>query len=112
MYDGLTCAALCVCLTSTIRPLAPSVSLSRVMQWFKTMTTAEYFRGVKTAGWPRVDGRLWQRSFYERVVRSDREFKAIRKYIETNPGALFERVGMNVDSSGRTRRSAPTIAKP
>jgi putative transposase len=70
--------------------VTPPVSVSRVIQWFKTMTTAEYFRGVKTVGWPRVDRRLWQRSFHERVVRTEKEFDAIRLYIDSNPGALFE----------------------
>ena len=28
---------------------------------------------------------LWQRNYYERIIRSDRELDATRKYIETNP---------------------------
>ena len=28
---------------------------------------------------------LWQRSYYERVIRNDTELKATRDYIETNP---------------------------
>ena len=34
--------------------------LPGIVQWFKTMTTDEYIRGVKQLGWPRFDRRLWQ----------------------------------------------------
>ena len=35
-----------------------------VVQWFKTMTTNEYIRGVKNNGWKRFDGELWQRNYW------------------------------------------------
>jgi REP element-mobilizing transposase RayT len=50
---------------------------------FETMTTAEYFRGVAAGRWERVDRRLWQRGFYDHVIRSERELLEIRGYIET-----------------------------
>jgi len=59
--------------------------LSRIVQWFKTMTTNEYIRGVKTAGWPAFSGRLWQRNYYEHVVRTDASLNRIREYIRNNP---------------------------
>jgi putative transposase len=67
------------------------VSLSDVIHWFKTMTTAEYFRGVRDHGWPAVDRRVWQRGFYDHVIRSESDLEDIRRYIEGNPGALLER---------------------
>ena len=36
--------------------------LHGVLQWFKTMTTNEYIRGVKTLGWQRFNRKLWQRN--------------------------------------------------
>jgi len=68
-----------------------SPSLSRVIQWFKTMTTAEYFRGVRDCGWPRVARRLWQRGFYDHIIRNETELARIRLYVEGNPGRLWER---------------------
>jgi REP-associated tyrosine transposase len=62
-----------------------------VEHWFKTMTTAEYFRSVRSHSWPRVTDRLWQRSFYDHVIRTEQDLVEIRNYIERNPGALFER---------------------
>jgi REP-associated tyrosine transposase len=61
-------------------------SLSAVVQWFKTMTTNEYIHGVRELGWAPFPGRLWQRNYYEHVVRSQRDLDAIRKYIQENPG--------------------------
>ena len=71
----------------------PAPSLSTIIQWFKTMTTAEYFRGVRGRSWPRVNGRLWQRGFYDHIIRSERDLAAIRAYIEGNSGALLDRSG-------------------
>ena len=55
------------------------------MQWFKTMTTNEYVHGVKEHGWPAFQGNLWQRSFYEHVIRDDKSLNRIREYIVNNP---------------------------
>ncbi len=61
------------------------VPLPTVVQWFKTMTTNEYIRGVKTLGWMPFPRRLWQRNYYEHIVRNDRALNAIRRYITNNP---------------------------
>ena len=52
---------------------------------FKSLTTVEYVRGVKTLQWPQFSGKLWQRNFYEHVVRSDESLTKIRQYISDNP---------------------------
>ena len=59
--------------------------LQRIMQWFKTMTTNEYIHGVKEHGWPAFQGNLWQRSFYEHVIRDEESLNRIREYIVNNP---------------------------
>ncbi|MCP4541815.1 MAG: transposase [Chloroflexi bacterium] len=65
---------------SDVRP-----TLGRIMQWFKTMTTNAYIRGVKQEGWEPFPGKFWQRNYYERIIRNERELNAIREYIENNP---------------------------
>ena len=59
--------------------------LPRIIQWFKTMTTNEYIRGIKSQGWERLNGKLWQRNYYEHIIRDDRELQAIREYVRYNP---------------------------
>lgn len=60
-------------------------SLSRVIQWFKTMTTNEYIRNVKNNHWTPFDKRLWQRNYYEHIIRNQRSYEEIANYIVTNP---------------------------
>lgn len=63
--------------------VAPTVG--DVLDWFKSMTTNAYIRRVNEHGWPPFPGRLWQRNYYERVIRDERELDAARKYILENP---------------------------
>ncbi len=49
------------------------------------MTTKLYMDGVKQSGWQPFNGKLWQRGYYEHVIRDDDELKEIRQYILTNP---------------------------
>ena len=60
-------------------------TLGRMMQWFKTMTTNAYIRGVKNDLWPMFDNKLWQRNYYEHVIRDENELLQVRKYIVENP---------------------------
>jgi REP element-mobilizing transposase RayT len=55
------------------------------MDWFKTMTTNEYIRGVKGLGWTPFQRRFWQRNYYEHVIRNDDSLNRIREYIINNP---------------------------
>jgi len=59
--------------------------LPAIVQWFKTMTTNEYLRGVKTSGWAPFQGHLWQRNYYEHVIRDEESLNRIREYILNNP---------------------------
>jgi len=61
------------------------IPLSKILQWFKTMTTNEYLRGVNTLGWQFIDHKLWQRSYYEHVIRSDEDYENVYLYIQNNP---------------------------
>jgi putative transposase len=59
--------------------------LPAVVQWFKVMTTNAYIRGVKHNGWTPFAGKLWQRNYWERVIRNEEELNLIREYIHNNP---------------------------
>jgi putative transposase len=61
-------------------------TLARLMQWFKTMTTNAYIRGVRDEEWSPFDRRLWQRDYYEHIVRDQASLERIRAYIKR--GAL------------------------
>ena len=59
--------------------------LHRVVQWFKTMTTNAYINGVKQHGWPPFNNRLWQRNYYEHIIRNQQGYEEIAAYIIENP---------------------------
>lgn len=59
--------------------------LHRVLQWFKTMSTNEYIRGVKNNNWIPYDGKLWQRNYWEHIIRNDQSYQKISDYIINNP---------------------------
>ncbi|MBP6410533.1 MAG: transposase [Pseudarcicella sp.] len=60
-------------------------SLHQVIQWFKTMTTNEYIRGVKNSSWQSFSGKLWQRNYYEHIIRNEHSEETISNYIICNP---------------------------
>ncbi|HZF08083.1 MAG TPA: transposase [Thermoanaerobaculia bacterium] len=62
------------------------LTLAEVVHRFKTMTTKRYTDGVKQAGWPPYRGRLWQRNYFEHVIRDEKTLEVIRQYIADNPG--------------------------
>ena len=63
----------------------PDAPLSQIIQWFKTMTTNEYIRGVKQSNWKPFAGKLWQRNYYEHIIRNEKELQQKTDYILDNP---------------------------
>jgi putative transposase len=55
------------------------------VDWFKTMTTNAYIRGVKNDNWSRFNGKLWQRNYYEHIIRTPDAYENISNYIINNP---------------------------
>jgi len=64
--------------------VAPTLSLPDVVHRFKTMTTKRYTDGVRQHGWLRFPGKLWQRNYYEHIIRNENELNRIREYIVNN----------------------------
>jgi putative transposase len=60
-------------------------TIGNVVGAFKSLFTVEYIQGVKVSGWPRFQGRLWQRNYYEHVIRDEPELARVRCYIDENP---------------------------
>lgn len=66
-------------------PPSGVASIPTIIQWFKTMTTNQYLRGVKSLGWAPFQGQLWQRNYYEHVIRDEASLDRIREYVLNNP---------------------------
>ncbi len=61
------------------------MSLPDVVHRFKTMTTKKYADGVKQSNWPPFPGKLWQRNYWEHIIRDELDLNHIRDYIRNNP---------------------------
>jgi REP element-mobilizing transposase RayT len=59
--------------------------LGDAIGWFKTMTTNEYIRGVKTLEWKRFDKKLWHWNYFDRIIRNQFAYQNISRYIQDNP---------------------------
>ncbi len=66
------------------------IPLSQMIQWFKTMTTNEYIRGVKQSNWKPFIGKVWQRNYYEHIIRNEKELQQKTDYILDNPSRWDE----------------------
>jgi len=60
-------------------------SIGRIIQAFKSITTYQYAIGVKKYNWQTFPGKLWQRNYFDRIIRNETELNHIRKYILNNP---------------------------
>jgi REP element-mobilizing transposase RayT len=65
--------------------IAPTKTVGDMMDAFKSITTVEYIRGVKNSGWQPFDGKLWQRNYYEHIIRNEKSYETISEYILNNP---------------------------
>ena len=60
-------------------------TISQIIQSFKRYSTLEYIKLVNENQLPRFDGKVWQRSFHDHVVRGEKDYLEIWNYIEGNP---------------------------
>ena len=65
-------------------------TLSTIIQSFKRNTTIKYINGVKSGLYPPFNKRIWQRNYYERILRDEAEYQHIWQYIDENPAKWEE----------------------
>ena len=68
-----------------IAPTIAPTTLGDMVGAFESITTVEYIRGVKNNGWQPFDGKLWQRNYWEHIIRNENEYNRISQYIIDNP---------------------------
>jgi REP element-mobilizing transposase RayT len=64
------------------RPNVMPGSLGAVVRSFKSATTKHINQCRNTPGHP-----VWQRNYYDHIIRGDRELNTIRQYIVQNPAS-------------------------
>jgi putative transposase len=69
-------------------------SIPHLVQAYKSTTTWRAKRESLTSVSMGCGTRLWQRNYYESIIRDGRHLAAVRKYIANNPARLAGRVPM------------------
>lgn len=64
--------------------------LPEIVKWFKTQTTNDYIKGVKKGNFTPFDKHIWQRNYYEHIIRGENDLAEIRTYIKNNPINFIE----------------------
>ena len=76
---------------SLVSPVPTGVargSLGAIVRSFKSATTKRINEVRRTLGTP-----VWQRNYYDRIIRDDRELYRARRYILSNPDRWVTRAG-------------------
>jgi len=58
----------------------PKATLGKIVAFYKYQTTKQINQAMNTSG-----KRFWQRNYYERIIRNERELEATFDYIDANP---------------------------
>lgn len=80
--------------------------LGEIIGAWKSITTDEYIRGVHELNWEPFNRKLWQRNYWEHIIRDEKDLNRIRKYIIDNP-ANWNADAENLKNANATRRGDP-----
>lgn len=61
------------------------LSLPELIRNIKSLTSVYYTKQVYLQKWKTFDKHLWQRSYYEVIIKDKKSLNNIRKYIKNNP---------------------------
>ncbi|MCD6561161.1 MAG: hypothetical protein J7L16_05320 [Deltaproteobacteria bacterium] len=64
---------------------APTPAIPKIVQSFKRHTTIEYIKMVQLNIVPPFEKRIWQRNYYEHIIRNEKSYYQIAEYIRNNP---------------------------
>ena len=59
--------------------------MGNIIGAFKSITTNKYIDGAKNRGWEVFDKKLWQRNYWEHIIRDEKEYNTVSEYIVNNP---------------------------
>lgn len=80
-----------ILLTGTDPDIGTAITSGDIVRWFKSALYGDYPKGVRNESWPRYNGRLWQRAYFDHIIRNEYDLERIRGYIENNPSRWQEK---------------------
>lgn len=69
-----------------------TASIPDLVRDFKTRVQKSWPAGIRHGGWEPYDTHLWQRSYYDTLIRDDTHLETTRAYILENPRRWMERM--------------------
>ncbi len=63
----------------------PAPTLPDIICSYKSRTTLMYIKGVREGIYKPFNKRIWQRNYYEHIIRNEKEYLKIQEYIHNNP---------------------------
>jgi REP element-mobilizing transposase RayT len=63
---------------------SPSPTILQIIRSFKSKSALEYIKYINDNNL-NVSGKIWQRSFYDHIIRNEKSLQKIREYIANNP---------------------------
>jgi REP element-mobilizing transposase RayT len=69
-----------------------TVSIPELVRGFKLCVIKSWPTGVRRRSWQPYDTRLWQRSYYDTLIRNDAHLETTRAYILANPSRWLQRL--------------------
>lgn len=63
----------------------PAPTIGDIVGAFKSLTTNEYIRNAKSGKFPPFEKSIWQRNYYEHIIRNEDDLNCVREYILNNP---------------------------
>ena len=63
----------------------PAPTICDIICSFKSRTTCNYIKKVKQGIWKSFNRRIWQRNYYEHIIRNEKEYMKICEYIKNKP---------------------------
>lgn len=61
--------------------IAPTKTIGDLIGEFKSLTTNEYIKNIKVGIFPPFKKRIWQRDYYDHIIRNEESLDKIWEYI-------------------------------
>lgn len=68
-----------------IAPTGLPPTVGNIIGAFKSISSVAYIKGIESKNWKQFNKRLWQRNYWEHIIRNDGAFDKISQYIQNNP---------------------------
>ena len=66
-------------------PYTERPRLGDIIGSFKSVATHHYIKNIELKNWPKFNQKLFQRNYYEHIIRNEESLNKIREYIKFNP---------------------------